>query len=216
MAWLGTWANRRKISIAAADVTADLTDFPVRVSLSSLSGKGSDDVTGIFTEVGANSLKIAATKSDEITELYVEVEYWDSGSSSAELWIKVPSLLAASGGDIYLYYDNTKADNTTYVGVVGSISGETVWDNDFVCVMHLAETTGQYFDSTSNNNDTSVVDTTSRTRAGLVTLNSPDFDDATSDDLLIPAATELNVVDMTLEALVNPDDVGSGYHIGKQ
>ena len=62
--WLTGWDKRIKITIDQTDIDADLTNFPILVYLSSSSGRFSDDVTAVFTEVGANSKKIAVTTSD--------------------------------------------------------------------------------------------------------------------------------------------------------
>lgn len=202
--WLDNWACRRKFTISAADVDALVQGFPVRVSISTSSGLGTDDVSDIFDEVGANSLKIAVTTSNGTSQVFVEVEYWDSGTERGELWIKAASLSPSVATDMYLYFDNNKANNTSHVGVVGSTPAQSVWDANFVGVWHLAETTGNYLDSTSNGNDSSSVSATSRTTAGLITPNSMHLErDNTDTGIIIPDATELRVTDKTLEVLVN-------------
>jgi hypothetical protein len=204
MAWLGTWRCRRKFTIAAADVDAALAGFPIRVSISTSSGLGNDDVSDIFDELTVSCLKLAVTLDDELTEVFVEVEYWDSGTERGELWIKATSLSASLATDLYIYYDSTQADNTAFVGVVGSVSGQSVWDANFVGVYHLAETTGNYLDSTSNGNDSSTIDVDNRTTAGLITPNSMDLNWSNSDTgIIIPDDLTLRVVDHTLEALFN-------------
>jgi len=202
--WLGTWQNRRKITIAAADVDETNHNFPMYVNLSTSSGKGSTDVSDIFDEVGANSMKIAATASNGVSQLFVEVVYWDDTGEEAELWIRCPYVYSDAPTEIYLYYDNAQSDNTIYVGDVNSTPGEAVWDSNFVGVWHLAETTGNYLDSTNNNNDSSAVVATSRTTIGLVTPDSMELEHDNSDTgIVVPAASPLALRSHTLEALVN-------------
>lgn len=155
MAWLGSWKYRRKITIDSGDVTANLTDFPILLYLSASSGTGSTDITDIFTELGANRKKIAVTEDDGTTECYVEIEQWDNGNSKAWLWVKVPSILAASDTDIYLYYDSTQSDNTTYIGDPNDSAAESVWDADYRLVCHMRDdpNTSSVRDSTSGNHD---------------------------------------------------------------
>ncbi len=115
MAWLGTWAYRRELTIDSSVVDATLSQFPVPLLLNSTSGIGDDDVTSIFDEVGSESQKIAVTDDSGDTELYVEVEKWDDSGEEAVLHISRSGWEIASGSDttIYIYYDNTQSDNTT-------------------------------------------------------------------------------------------------------
>jgi len=159
--WLSGWNKRVKITIDHLDVTSALTNFPMLVYLSTASGRGSpqDDLSCVFNELqnsDANRKKIAVTKSDGITECYVQIERWDSAIEKAWLWVKVPSVSNTSDTDLYLYYDKDHADNTAYVGDTGSTPAQTVWDANFHGVWHLSENPGgtapQMNDSTSYGN----------------------------------------------------------------
>ena len=157
LAWLGNWKYRRTVIIDHNDVDDTLSQFPVLVYLSSSSGIGSDDVTSIFDEVGANRKKIAVTKDDGITQLYVEIETWTSVLEKAWLWVSLSEWEISSTVDtiIYIYYDNSQDDNTTYVGDTNSAPAEAVWDSNFKGVWHMRNgmTTDTTNDSTSNDND---------------------------------------------------------------
>ncbi len=155
MGWLAVWDQRVRVTIDQTDITAALTDFPVLIYLSSSSGRNSDDVTCVFDEVGANSLKIAVTTSDGTTECYVEVEKWDNGNEKAWLWVKVPSVSSTADTDLYLYYDNAHADNVDKVGAPNSVPAENVWDSSFEFVSHMRDDpdTSHIRDSTTNDND---------------------------------------------------------------
>ncbi|MFA5682567.1 MAG: LamG domain-containing protein, partial [Hydrogenophaga sp.] len=131
--------NRLKLTIAAADIDADLTDFPITVVLRSASGKTDYDATGVFDELGANSLKIAVEDGDTGNQCYVEVEWWDSTSEIAVLHVRVPTVSSSAKTVLYLYYDSTQADNSTYVGAVGSAQAQAVWDSNYVLVAHMTE-----------------------------------------------------------------------------
>ncbi|MFQ5867830.1 MAG: DUF2341 domain-containing protein, partial [bacterium] len=139
--WLSGWGKRVKITTDNTDIDSALSNFPVLIYLSSASGRDSpkDDVTFVFDEVGSNSKKIAVTTSDGTTQCYVEIEKWDSVSEKAWLWVKVPSISSTADTDLYLYYDNTQADNTAYVGDKESTPAMDVWSNNFGGVWHLDE-----------------------------------------------------------------------------
>jgi hypothetical protein len=150
VAWLAGWSKRRQIVIDQTNISGG-TNFPVYVKVSASSGISAADVSSIFDELGANSLKIAVTEADGITQCYVEVVSWSAVSEFAELHVKV----AAPTSYIYLYYDNTHADNSSYVGVVGSTPAKAVWDANYVAVYHMNDNpdTSHIADSTGNANN---------------------------------------------------------------
>jgi hypothetical protein len=158
MGWLGTWENRIKITIDQTKVDGDLTDFPALLYLSVASGISAEDLTAIFDELASdtNRKKIAVTTSDGTTQCYVEIERWDDANEVAWLWAKVPAVSGSTDTDVYLYFDSSQADNTTYVGDTGSSPGQAVWDSNFKAVYHLAEDpsggSGCMKDSTSEAN----------------------------------------------------------------
>lgn len=51
MAWLGTWAKRRKITVDADQIDSDLTHFPVPIVLGTSVGQSNQDVSDIFDEL---------------------------------------------------------------------------------------------------------------------------------------------------------------------
>lgn len=68
--------------------------------------------------------------------------------------VKVTSISSSADTDIYYYYDNDHADNTTYIGAINTAAGATVWDANFSAVYHMVDaTTSTVVDSTSNNID---------------------------------------------------------------
>jgi hypothetical protein len=124
--------------------------------ISANSGSSVTDITFVFNEVGANSKKIAITDRDGVTQCYAEIESWNNAASQANIWFNAPYIHHAENEIFYLYYDNTHADNTTYIGNVNSAVGANVWGGNFLSVWHLSEGTGNggsRFDSTNTNND---------------------------------------------------------------
>ena len=205
MAWLSGWDKRIKITVDESVLTDanDLTQFPLTlICKAGLSGIGTVDVSAIFDEVTTNGLKIAVTKADGETELYVEQELWDNGTESFVLHVSAPGWVIDSetDTDLYIYYDNDHADNTTYVGGVGSRT--EVWDANYLIVQHMAdETTATTTDSTSNNNDGTKSSANNPLEAtgkiGLAQAFSSDY--ISMGDL----ASVAGLTTMTLEAWVN-------------
>jgi len=151
--WLAGWDQRVKITVDSGDIDGALTNFPFLIYISDSSGINNEDITFIFDEVGANSLKIAVTEDDGTTECKVEIERWDLGNEEAWLWVKGPSIVSGSDTDFYLYFDNDHADNGANVGEIGSPVGQSVWDSEYSAVWHMRDkTTSTIWDSTSYEN----------------------------------------------------------------
>jgi len=157
--WLTGWNYRVQLNIDHNDIGSELVHFPVLVYISNSSGIGSDDVSFVFDRIGSSSLKMAATKSDGTTELYVEVERWDVANERGWIWVSKSDWVISNITDtvFYLYYDGDHVNNTNFVGIKGSAPAENVWNSDFKGVWHLDEdpsgTPPQIIDSTSGDHD---------------------------------------------------------------
>jgi len=153
--WLGTWAKRIEITVDNTNIDSDLTHFPIPIVLGSSVGGSSQDITDIFDEVGSSWQKIAVTKSDGTTQLYVEKEVWDSGTENALLWVSKSDLTLSSSTTttLYLYFDSSQGNNTTYVADPGNRT--EVWDSNFVARYGMTEdpSIGNILDSTINSYD---------------------------------------------------------------
>src|SRR6056297_2148510 len=114
MAFLSGWntENRIEFRIDHTKVDSDLTHYPVMLKL---------EQARVFTELGSNSKKIAVTKDDGTTQLYVDIELWDNTNDLAVLHVSKSDWTVSSTEDtvLYFYYDSTQSDNTTYVGDTG-------------------------------------------------------------------------------------------------
>ena len=152
--WLGDWANRIQIRIDSSKIGEDLTDFPVAIHLGAAAGINGADMTPVFDELGANNLKLAVATAAG-AQCYVEIDTWDETGETAVLHTKIPTVYAGRDTIFYLYYDSTKDDNSSYVGVTGSTPGKAVWDSNFLGVYHFSQdlSAGDLLDSTANGYD---------------------------------------------------------------
>jgi len=152
MSWLGTYKSRIELKIDHTKIDSPLTHFPVTLFLDSRH-------SGVFDEVGDSYKKIALTKDDGVTQLYAEVEEWDSSNKKAVLHVSKSDWTISSTEDtvFYLYYDSSAEDNTGYIGDPGDSVAANVWDDNFAGVWHLSQDptggAGCIKDSTGNNND---------------------------------------------------------------
>ena len=209
MAWLGTWAKRVVISLDHNDIDAALSDFPHLIKISATSGYNNKDITFVFDELqnNANRKKIAVTTDDGVTECYVEIEHWDHASEKAWLWVMVPDIDPGADTDLYLYYDSSHADNTTYVGDPNSASAENVWDDDFKFVSHMRDDpdTSHVRDSTSNDNDGAKRTTGEPAVTTLGKIDDAQDFDGSNDYISIPDNIVTLADDFTIEIWVNPN-----------
>jgi hypothetical protein len=115
------WNYRKKISIDHTEVDANLTDFPVLVSLSS------DQDLSINAQ--DNGDDILFTSSDGLTKLSHEIESFNKGNGELIAWVNIPVLSSSTDTDIYLYYGNPACANQEDV--------TNVWDGNFKMVQHM-------------------------------------------------------------------------------
>jgi hypothetical protein len=211
--WLTGWDNRLKLTIDHTKIDSTLSQFPVMLRLSASCGAGSADMTRVFDDLGANSLKIAVTSDDGLTQLYVEVEKWDSTNEEVILWVSKSGWTLSSTADtvLYLYYDYNHADNPTYVGVPGSTPGQAVWDSSHKRVDHMQDDpdVNHTTDSSASNYDGSKSPYANGSIETAGKLGeAQNFDNI--DDKIIHTA--INVADggeFTVEFIARPDVVES-------
>jgi len=124
--WDTGWDYRKEITIDSSKVTATLSDFPVLISL--------DD---------SNLASLAQANGEDIVFTAHEIDYYSGGTLQA--WVNVTSLSDSTDTVLYMYFGNATCPSQE------NPSG--VWDNGFVMVQHMQETSGTHYDSTGNNND---------------------------------------------------------------
>jgi len=141
ISWLDGWAYRIKITIDKDQIDADLTNFPVPISLSQSAGQDNYDVSYIFDELtsDANRKKIAVATSDGETQCYVEIEDWADTNEKAWLHVNVPFISSSTDTVLYLYYDSSHTTNSGFVGDPGNPIVQNVWNSDFKRVWHLSQ-----------------------------------------------------------------------------
>lgn len=79
-----------------------------------------------------------------LNELPFEIVRWDN-ASTAEVWVKIPSLYSSIDTDVYVWYKNTSAKSYKPSASLGS---QNVWPSGYKGVWHLQN--GAFIDSTSN------------------------------------------------------------------
>lgn len=208
--WLAGWANRVKLTIDSGDIDDNLTGFPILLYISESSGRYGDDISFVFDKLTTddNRKKIAVTAADGTAECYVEIEKWDDASEEAWLWVKVPDIAKVTDTDLYLYFDCSHTNNTTYVGDTNDTPAESVWDSSFRAVFHMADGADDQhiYDSTSNNNDGTKGASGEPTEISGPIANAQDFDGDDEIDVTDNASIDVGTSDFTIEAWVEASD----------
>ncbi len=191
LAWYDEdWVCRKGITIDHTKVEADLTGFPVLVSLDSdgdLASSAQDDGDDIlFADASDNKLSH-------------EIEYFDGATGRLIAWVNVPSLSSTEDTTFYMYFGNDTAANQEDV--------EGTWNGDYVMVQHLEESAGTHHDSTSNHNDGTTVLVTDQDATGWV--NGADEFDGTDDYIRVPndASLQFGEGSFTAEAWIYPHSI---------
>ncbi len=136
--WDNSWPYRKLITIDHDKVDADLTNFPVLISLSSDS-----DLADHAQDDGDDIAFILF--SDNTTQLNHEIEFFNYSTGETIVWVNVTSLSSSVDTKIWMYYGNNNCDSQENI--------EDTWDSYYVMVQHLNESSGPLFDSSSNYND---------------------------------------------------------------
>jgi len=157
-----------------------------------------------------NRKKIAITDSND-NQLYTEIESWNHNNEQAVLWTKIPTVSSVSGTVLYLYYDSSQSDNTTYIGDTGDSAAKNVWDDNFIGVWHLGESgagaVGEFKDSTSNIHNGQGI-TTPTQIDGLIG-KAQDFELSSSQYISIPDSNifDIGTGDFTISCVIKPESI---------
>jgi Domain of unknown function (DUF2341)/Putative peptidoglycan binding domain/Purple acid Phosphatase, N-terminal domain len=106
--WYNTnWVYRRPITVSNTN-TSTLTNFQVNINLTSS--------TFDFSKASSTGADLFFTDADGLTPLNFWIESYSQTSSTASLWVKVPSISASSTKTIYLYYGNSNIASSSSSG----------------------------------------------------------------------------------------------------
>ncbi len=125
-AWYNaSWTYRIKVTSNAAQVSADETDIPLYIDLSTFPAS-------FFTTVSTTGgVELVVTAADETTVLEHELVRLSTSTQTGELHVKIPSLLSTTGTEIYVYYGNATGTDSSTVNT---------W-SDYRAVWHMDDAT---------------------------------------------------------------------------
>lgn len=160
--WDEGYTYYKEVTIESDYIQSDLTNFPILVVI--------DDTTGDKCN-GGNSIRFI--HSDNITEYYYEIEKWVDNEDRL-VWVNVTSISSSVDTVFKMYYGNSSASDNQ--------NPTDVWDNNFLAVYHLNESTGVCIDSTGNKNGDGVLGTPTYKQSGAIGY-SVTFDGSSGFDI---------------------------------
>jgi len=132
------WEHRKKITLSLnTEISSNLNNFPVLVSVTDSDFTKSSDSEG---------RDIFFTADDGTTVLSYEIERFNSSTGEIIAWVNIPTLLAASTTDIYIYYKGPTQSTPS-----------NMWDSNYKLVYHLNQTStgtlNEFVDASGTGND---------------------------------------------------------------
>lgn len=145
------YQQRKLITIDGAQIiTGPHAYFPVLVSFTDPALRTTP--SGKVTNVNGYDIIFTDT-SHTPAKLPHEIEAYDPATGAIKMWVRISSLAAATN-QLYLYYGNSSI-TTSQQDITGTWSENGA--NNYKGVWHLKETSGSHADSTSNGNNSTLI-----------------------------------------------------------
>ncbi len=207
-------AQKRKLTIAQPLIDAAQSDIAAPVPINDASGVSDFDNTDVFTQLGANFLKIALEVGSTGVQCYIEKVEWDATSETAIIWVRLPTLSSSVDNIFYFYYDETHADNSTYVGATGSTPAQTVYASKYAGVWHLNNDptggAGCIIDSTANGNHGTPSGTFAVSDLVETAYGKGIHFDGTNN-ILLPSLSAVDPTELTICTFLQADNTSAEY-----
>lgn len=181
------------ISVNHNMVADDLSDFPVLIKT----------VDSDFAVHALSSGDDFVFINDAGVRLAHEIEYFNDSTGELVCWVNVSSLSSSEDTVLYMYYGNVDAENMQ--------NSTGVWDDDFVMVQHLHETSGVHYDSTGYVNNGSC-STTGVNQDAVGMVDGADSLDGSGYVVVDESSGDFDIPnDLTISAWVKPVSYSEQY-----
>jgi hypothetical protein len=183
--WNENWSYRKKLTFDNSGQSEALVNFSVLVVLNSSNFD--------YSKVKSDGTDLRFIDTDNVAELKYHIEDWDT-SGNSYIWVNVPHIAANSDTDyIWMYYGNPNATDVQ--------DESATYDENYVMVQHLNETSGTHYDSTGYNNDGSPGGGVTQDATGQI--DGADYFDGIDDYVEVSDSASLDITsEITIEAWV--------------
>lgn len=134
-AFLDGWAYRKTLTVAASQITADLSDFSLLVRAVDMDWRAEAN-GGHVAEASGSDIRF--TDADGLTLLDHEIEHYDPMTGELIAWVRLPLLSSTVDTELFAYYGNASAPAPP--------NPAKAWDADFRAIWHLHD---DFLDSTA-------------------------------------------------------------------
>ena len=200
--WNTSWSRRRKLTFDNSAQPENLLGFQVLVVLNSSRID--------YAKTRNDGFDLRFVDSNDSTVLDYEIEKWDE-SGNSYVWVRVPQIDLSSSTDfIWMYYGNAGAANVQ--------NAAAVWAG-YSVVHHLDETSGPHLDSTSNGNNSSVIDVQTQASPLGIIDGADVFSAASTDNVDVPDSASLDMAagdSFLVEAWINTVNAGDQMVVDKE
>ncbi|MFH1427490.1 MAG: DUF2341 domain-containing protein, partial [Patescibacteria group bacterium] len=187
----------KTVTINADKVYNTDSDFPILIKTTDSNLKYSTYGGHVASSTGGD---IVFTDENDAM-LNFEQEKYDPGTGEIIYWVKT-DISSTTDTVLKMYYGNASAE------YYATTSG--VWDDNYVLVQHLNESTGTFFDSTKYNNNGAARGTVSRSVDAQIGKGIY-INEASPGEIGVPNSTSLQVTaDLTIQGWVKFDSITSG------
>ena len=192
---LTTWTYRKKITIESDYIDETLTDFPILVYNSSDSDLA-DDALATGLDIIFMSASVDWSTGTWRDKFAHELEYFEPAAGTLIAWVRIPTVTSGSDTEFYMYYGNSicNADKQDPHGV---------WDDDYIMVQHMNESSGNILDSTAEGNDGTPTGTVFFNASAIIDGGYDMYDDKDSRFVVNNDNYDFNSNGFTVEAWVN-------------
>lgn len=105
-----SWTYRQLITLENTGARS-VTNYAVKIQLSA-------DVPGFWSLIESDGRSLRFTDSDGTTLLSSYDQSFDTGTQTATIWVKIPTLAARTTQNIYMYYGNSSATSVSAINNV--------------------------------------------------------------------------------------------------
>lgn len=130
-----SWAKRNQINTLAAQVDANLVNFPVFLNETILNNLP-DDIWSI-AQNGGGDLRFSSDEQGA-NRLPCEVVTFNTSTQVAEIHVKIPAINSVINTPLYIFYGKSGVSQPVVTDTYGR---NAVWDSDFLFVGHLGNGT---------------------------------------------------------------------------
>ncbi|NQZ77133.1 MAG: DUF2341 domain-containing protein, partial [Ekhidna sp.] len=131
----------RQVIVPSANVSADITDYPLYFEFTDVSMRQLGDSDGLLENTSGFDISFYDSASAQFLDH--QLEFYDAVTGKIAVWVRIPTLSSSQDNEFTFLYGNA--------GIQFDQSSDSVWREDFAGVWHMSN--GDYTDASLNGNN---------------------------------------------------------------